>query len=212
MHTVNIEKCHATFERAIEGYRNLVIELVEPKDPARGLTRRLLAESIAINMSSDWDRFTYELFAACLNLDHRNIELVRGTHKTFPKGRPSLKKCREALLNEEGYLRYKNVGNLLNLSNMAFPGQNNPFLSVQPHLNLFEEMRTVRNHCAHHSDSSRRRILNDVYKPKRWIEPERFLLKNKGRKLREYLDTLEKISQDMWNHYGKRFVELMDET
>ena len=197
----NIEKCHDNFEQAIEDHRSLVKEITSSGSPIKGKVREYLVEMIVIRMASDLDNFFFELLVVCL---HNDLSRIGDSNKRLPW---NMESCEAIILERRPYLRYKDAEELIEISEKFLPDESNPFLKIDGYRHLLSELTNIRNYCAHRSKFSQQNLLklyqSGQHQCKDWIEPESFLLENKGKRLLEYIDTLKKLSYSMQARYGR---------
>lgn len=198
MRKADLGKNHDPFETAIARYRGFMSRVVDAKRVIKTKTEKQdVAESVLLRLCANWERFVDEHLVDCVNVDHSQLNEFLGV--TIPR-HPSRNVC-QAVLFGGAYKDFRSFGDLKGFTKKVLPDASNPFLAVSTaHGQKMDEAFKIRNYLAHYSAASRRaleRLYKDAYKLRRFEEPGRFLLANKGRRLWSYFDAFAGASADM---------------
>ena len=202
MRKSDLKKNHQPFDEALTRYRSFMDKIINAQRViSTAQEKHDVVESVVLRLCANWERFVDEHIVDCLNRDSSKLASCYGV--ALPDN-PSKDLC-QALIIGDRYLDFRSSSDLLGFTKKVLPNVSNPFNEIsKAHRKRMDEVYTIRNYLSHYSGSARRRLL-DMYKRKynmdRFIEPGRFLLAYKARRLWNYLDAFEGASGDMKGWY-----------
>jgi hypothetical protein len=194
----DLKRNHQPFDDAIGRYRSFMQKIIDAQRViGTAQEKRDVAESVLLRLCANWESFVDEHIVDCVNCDPSNLSEHFGVG--IPK-HPSWDLC-HALVIGDGYTDFRSFGDLKGQSKKLLPEDSNPFLAVTTaQAKRIDEVYRIRNYLAHYSKKSRASLMNlyrTEYGMTRFLEPGKFLLGYKARRLWVYFDAFVAASADM---------------
>ncbi|TET58741.1 MAG: hypothetical protein E3J52_07665 [Promethearchaeota archaeon] len=179
----SILKNHKQFESAVEDiiqYAQEIIADLPYKSPISSKEKHILLEALILKICALWEKFIEAeiIYATCFNT--KKLSQVMGlNHMT--KLNPKLVR---AIIFSDTYRSFQDIDYLVYFSKKVIENKYNPFIRIRPYQkkNILFTYK-IRNYLSHYSEYSKRALFSDYkksYNYKKFLEPGKFLLKNKG--------------------------------
>src|SRR4030095_7144174 len=197
MRKAELRKNHEEYDEAIKRYRDFIKKCLNAKNVIKSQEKQDLAESVLLRVCAYWQSFTNEHIVDCVNIEHAGLKQYFGLKKMH---HPNRELC-EALILGDRYRSFRSWDDFLGFSKKVLPANSNPFLEVRKsHMGLIDEVYIIRNYLSHYSAYARRKLhsmYKNKYKMSKFLEPGRFLLAYKAKRLWRYFDAFDAVSNDM---------------
>ena len=192
-----ILKNHTEFELAVEEIIRYALERILIDLPKQNITireRDILIDAFILKLCALWESFLEKEILLCVSLDPRNLIATMELNKSK---RLDIKLIR-AILFSDSYKNFRDVDRLIAFTKNVIVEIYDPFLKIS------KEQKTkirftysIRNYLSHYSTFSKKKLLSEykkVYGYKKFLEPSRFLLKNKGKYFEDLANNLKMTS------------------
>lgn len=199
-----ILKNHEQFGSAVEDiivYAQEVIADLPYKNKISVKEKHILLEALILKICALWEKFIEEelVYVACL--DTRKLSHLMGLNLNSKL----TTEMTRALIFSDTFRNFRGVDDLIGFSKKVIEDQYNPFTRItsQQKSNILFTYR-IRNYLSHYSEYSKRTLFSaykKIYNYKRFLEPGKFLLKNKGK----YFEDLAKNFKITSIHMKKTF-------
>jgi len=197
MRFTTIVRNHTEFEEAVEKIIQYALERIIIEQPKEKITvrgRDILVDAFMLKLCALWESFLEKEIVLCVSLDPRNLiatmELNKSKHLDI--------KLIRAILFSDKYMSFQDINRLIAFTKEVIVDRYNPFLRIH------KEQKTkihftysIRNYLSHYSTFSKKKLLSEykkVYGYRKFLEPSRFLLKNKGKYFEDLADNFKLAS------------------
>jgi hypothetical protein len=202
MRKSDLKKNHVPFDSALIRYRSFMKKVVDAQRViGTAEEKQDLAESVVLRLCAVWEQFVDEHIVDCVNCDPSKLGARFGV--SLPTN-PSKGLC-QALIIGDRYLDFRSFSDLLGFCKRVLPDGSNPFDAIsKTHRKRMDEVYAIRNYLSHYSARARRQLhemYKREYKMDRFVQPGRFLLAYRARRLWGYLDAFTGASSDMKSWY-----------
>lgn len=196
---------HSEFESAIEeiiryALERIIIDL--PSDKITVRERNILLEAFILKICALWESFLEKEIVLAVSLDPGSLIETMELNKSKQL---DIKLIR-AILFSDTYRNFQDVNRLINFTKDVIVEKYNPFLKIN------KEQKTkihfaysIRNYLSHYSTLSKKKLLFEYKKAfgyKNFLEPSKFLIKNKGKYFEDLANNFKMASV----HMRKTFV------
>lgn len=180
-----ILKNHSEFESAVEeiiryALEKIIIDL--PSDKITVRERDMSIEAFILKLCALWESFLEEEIILAVSLDPTSLidsmELSKSRHLL------DIKLIR-AILFSDTYRNLQDVNRLTDFTKDIIVEKYNPFLKItKEQKTKIRFTYSIRNYLSHYSNFSKKKLFSEykrIYNYKKFLEPNRFLVKNKGK-------------------------------
>lgn len=183
-----ILKNHDEFESAVE-YTIIYAQEVLADLPYRSRIstgeKSILLEALLLKICALWGKFVEEELVYATYLNTKKLSQLMGVNLNTKL----TTEITRALIFSDTYRSFRGIDDLIHFSKKVIEGQYNPFTQIslsQKKDILFTHK--IRNYLSHYSGYSRRALFS-AYKERynyiRFLEPGKFLLKDKGKRFED---------------------------
>lgn len=192
-----IVRNHTKFEEAVEEIIQYALERIVIDPPKENITvreRDILIDAFMLKLCALWESFLEKEIVLCVSLDARNLiatmELNKRKHLDI--------KLIRAILFSDKYKSFQDINRVIAFTKEVIIDKYNPFLRInKDQKNKIHFTYSIRNYLSHYSTLSKKKLLSEykkVFGYKMFLEPSRFLLKNKGRYFEDLASNLKMTS------------------
>lgn len=204
MNKADLKKNHEKLDAAINRYEDFMKRIINAERVIKTIQeKRDLAESVLLRLCANWESFVEKHLVDCVNVDPSKLTDFLGV----PMPKHLSKNLCTAFILGDGYRNFASFHQLKGFTRKLLPDKSNPFLAVKgvPPEKI-DEVYTIRNYLSHYSAKSKRalrRMYENTYDRKKFIEPGLFLLPKNAQKQRlwTYFDAFKDASTKMKEWY-----------
>jgi len=184
----SILKNHEQFESAVEdivAYAQEVIADLPYKNQISVKEKHILLEALILKMCALWGKFVEEELVYAAYLNTKKLSQLMGVNINTKL----TTEITRALIFSDTYRSFRGIDDLIHFSKKVIEDQYNPFTQItlsQKNNILFTYK--IRNYLSHYSRYSRRALFSaykERYNYTRFLEPGKFLLKDKGKRFED---------------------------
>jgi hypothetical protein len=168
--------------------------------------KRSIFQAFVLSICAEWEVLVENLLIDCLNRDTSRYAEYTG----FKLPKHITRETCKAVIMGTGYLDFKSVSQLKDISKKILVVQCNPFIHIPTSRGRkIDEFFTIRNYLAHYSEAARRSLLHvyrTQYNLSTFVEPGVFLLAEDKRekipRMGVYINNFKKTSIIMAESLG----------
>jgi len=196
----SILKNHEQFESAVEEiiqYAQEIIADLPYKNAMSAKEKHILLEALILKICALWEKFIEQEIIFVIYLNTKKLLQVMGLDEKT-KLNPELVR---AVIFSDTYRSFQDIDDLIYFSKKAVEQRYNPFTRIgasQTRNILFTYK--IRNYLSHYSRYSKRALFSaykKIYNYKRFLEPGKFLLKDKGKHFEDLAKNFKMASINM---------------
>jgi hypothetical protein len=198
---------HEQFESAVEDIIQYVQEIIADlpyKKVMLTKEKHILLEALILKICAMWEKFIEEELILSICLDTRGLLQVTGLDEKTKLNENLVR----AIVFSDTYRDFHDVDKLISYSKKVIGERYNPFIKIKSYWKediLF--VYKIRNYLSHYSEYSKRTLFT-AYKKKheyrRFLEPGKFLLKNKGKHFEDLAKSFKMASIHMKEIFKQR--------
>ena len=203
----SILRNHEQFESAVEDiirYAQEIIADLPYKNAMSAKEKHILLEALILKICALWEKFIEQelIFVICLNT--KKLLQVMGLDEKM-KLNPQLVR---AIIFSDTFRPFHDIDNLIYFSKKMVEQKYNPFIRITPSQkrNILFTYK-IRNYLSHYSGYSKRVLFSaykKIYGYERFLEPGKFLLKDKGKHFEDLAKSFKMASLHMKKVFKQR--------
>jgi len=180
----SILKNHREFEQSIEdviqyALDKIIVDL--PGDKIIAKERNVLLEAFILKLCALWESFLEKEIVLSVSLDTKNlIETME-----LNKNKRLDTKLIRAILFSDTFRGFPDVNRLVNFAKRVIAEKYNPFFKItKEQKSKIHFTYAIRNYLSHYSSFSKKKLFSEykrVFGYRNFLEPSKFLAKNKGK-------------------------------